>query len=333
MTFRMRAVVVTEYGGKAEIVELPAPEVAPGQILIKIAAAGMNPMDRSIAGGVWESVMAAKFPMILGFDVAGVVEDIGEGTTRFAAGESVMGQLLLPPVGAFGTYAEYVAVSEQATLTRIPSGVDPAVAAAAPTAGMSGLAIVDSLSPLKGKTVLIVGAAGGVGSFVTQLAVNHGAKVIANVRKEGVARMQIYGVAETFDRTGSPLAELVSRSHPEGIDVLIDTANDADGFAALAALIREGGSALTTRYVADVDALAARGVTAINFELPASSELLERVAKALAAKTISAPPIKQMSLVDAPAAFNGEGEPVFDGKSVIVVDAALSLGRGARVRP
>ena len=74
MTFHMRAVVVREYGGRAEIVELPAPEVEPGHILIKIAAAGMNPMDRSIAGGAWKSVMAATFPMILGFDVAGSLE-------------------------------------------------------------------------------------------------------------------------------------------------------------------------------------------------------------------------------------------------------------------
>ena len=98
MTFHMRAVVVREYGGRAEIVELPAPEVEPGHILIKIAAAGMNPMDRSIAGGAWKPVMAATFPMILGFDVAGIVGDIGEGTTRFGVGESVIGQLLLPPV-------------------------------------------------------------------------------------------------------------------------------------------------------------------------------------------------------------------------------------------
>ncbi len=318
MTFRMRAVVVTEYGGKAEIVDVPAPEVAPGRILIKIAAAGMNPMDRSIAGGVWKSVMAATFPMILGFDVAGIVGDIGEGTTRFGVGESIMGQLLLPPVGAFGTYAEYVAVSERATLTRIPSGVDPTVAAAAPTAGMSGLAIIDSLSPLDGKTVLIVGAAGGVGSFVTQLAVNAGAKVIANVRQENIARMQTYGVTEIFD-IAAPLAEIVARSHPDGIDALVDVVNDADEFATLAALVRNGGSALTTRYVADVDALAAKGVAAINFQLPASSELLERVAEALAANTIIPPPIKLISLVHAPAAFDGEGEPLFDGKTVIVV--------------
>jgi NADPH:quinone reductase len=314
----MRAVVVREYGGKAEIVALPAPHVEPGHVLIKIAAAGMNPMDRSIASGVWKSVMAAKFPMILGFDVAGIVVDMGEGTTRFKIGESIMGQLLLPPVGAFGTYAEYVGVSERATLTRIPSGVDPPVAAAAPTAGMSAFGIFDSLSPLDEKTVLIVGAAGGVGSFVTQLAANAGATVVANVRQENVARMQSYGVAEIVD-IGVPLAELVAQSHPDGIDVLIDVANDADEFATLAALVRDGGSALTTRYVADVDALAAHGVTAINFQLAASSELLERVAEALATETITPPPIKLISLVHAPAAFNGEGKPVFDGKTVIVV--------------
>jgi NADPH:quinone reductase-like Zn-dependent oxidoreductase len=184
---------------------------------------------------------------------------------------------------------------------------------------MSGLAIVDSLSPLDGKTVLIVGAAGGVGSFATQFAANAGAKVIANVRQENVARMQTYGVAETVDHTAAPLAELVARPHPDGIDVLIDAANDADDFAALAALVRKGGRALTTRYVADVDALAAKGETAINFQLPASSELLERIAEALAAKTVIPPPIKLVSLVNAPAAFNGESEPVFDGKTVIVM--------------
>src|SRR4029077_16907446 len=98
----MRAVVVREYRGKAEIVELPPPEVEARDVLIKIAAAGMNPMDRSIARGVWKSVMAATFPMILGFDVAGIVGEIGEGTTRFGVGEAIMGQLLLPPLVAFG---------------------------------------------------------------------------------------------------------------------------------------------------------------------------------------------------------------------------------------
>src|SRR5258708_36416607 len=118
----MRAVVVTEYGGRAKAVELPATEVRAGQVLIKVLAAGMNPMDRAIADGAWQSIMPAKFPMILGADVAGTVEDVGEGASRFAVGEAGMGQLLIPPLGPTGTYAEFVAVSESSALTRIPSG-------------------------------------------------------------------------------------------------------------------------------------------------------------------------------------------------------------------
>jgi NADPH2:quinone reductase len=315
----MRAVVVTEYGGRAEAVELPAPEVQAGQVLIKVLAAGMNPMDRALADGAWQSVMPANFPMILGADVAGRVEDVGEGSSRFAVGEAVMGQLLMPPLGSTGTYAEFVAVSERSTLTRTPSGMSAAVAASAPTAGMTGLSIVDALAPLDGKTVLIVGAAGGVGSFATQFAANASAHVIANARADNASRMAAYGAAETISHSAGPLHELVDRKHPDGIDVLVDLANDADEFASLAGLVRNGGVALTTRYVADVDALAANGVTALNFQVPASAELLERVAEALVTGSIVPPPITRISLQQAPAVVAGENGSTFDGKTVIVL--------------
>jgi NADPH:quinone reductase len=316
---RMRAVVVTEYGGKAETVDLPAPEAQAGQVLIKVRAAGMNPVDRAIAEGAWESVMPATFPLVLGVDVAGTVEDVGERQNRFSVGEAVMGQLLTPPLGASGTYAEFVAVSAESTLTRVPPGMSPPVAASAPTAGMTGLAIVDALEPLDKRIVLIVGAAGGVGSFATQFAANAGAHVIANARRENAKRMSAYGAAETIDHhSDGSLYESVAREHPGGIDVLVDLANDADEFARLARLVRTGGTALTTRYVADADALAAAGVTAMNFQVPASVELLERVAHALAVHSIVPPPINRISLQQAPAVFAGENGSLLDGKTVIV---------------
>jgi len=315
----MKAVIVTEYGAKAEAVDLPTPEAGAGQVLIKVLAAGMNPMDRQIAAGGWQSLMPATFPMVLGFDLAGTVETVGDGSNGFSAGDSVMGQLLAPPLGSTGTYAEYVAANADSTLVRIPSGLDSVVAASAPTTGMTGFSIVDTVAPLQGKTVLIVGAAGGVGSFATQLAVGAGALVIANVRAEAAERMRTYGVAETVDHTTAPLHEQVGRTHPNGIDVLVDLASDADGFAQLAEMVRDGGTALTTRYVADTDALAAKGVTAVNYQLPSSKELLERVANALAKDEIVPPPITRISLAEAPAVFNGEKQSVPDGKTVIVL--------------
>ena len=314
----MRAVVVSEYRGTAGAVDLAVPDPQPGQILIRVVAAGMNPVDRALADGAWEAVMPATFPMVLGVDVAGIVEEAGEGTTQFAVGEAVMGQLLVAPLGSSGTYAEFVAVSADATLARIPSGLNAVTAASAPTAGMTGLAMVDAVAPLESKTVLIVGAAGGVGSFVTQFAVNAGAHVIANVRADNASRMTAYGAAETVDHTTGPLREQVARAHPDGIDVLIDLANGADEFAHLAELVRGGGIALTTLYVADADALAAAGVTAINFQVPSSPELLERVAAALATESIVPPPINRISLEQAPAAFAGENGS-FDGKTVIII--------------
>jgi NADPH:quinone reductase-like Zn-dependent oxidoreductase len=184
---------------------------------------------------------------------------------------------------------------------------------------MTGLAIVDALAPLDGKTVLVVGAAGGVGSFATQFAANAGAHLTANARLANAARMSAYGAAETIDHTAGTLRELVARSHPNGIDVLVDLANDADEFANLAGLVRSGGSALTTRYVADADALAANGVNALNFQVPASAELLERVADALVRDSIVPPPINRISLQQAPAVVAGENGSRLDGKTVIVM--------------
>src|ERR1700751_5049962 len=101
----MRAVTVTEYGATPTVAEVPTPEPGPGQILIKLRAAGMNPMDRTLASGVWQP-MPATFPMVLGADGAGVVEQLGEGASRFSLGDDLFGQLLIPPLGSAGPHAE-----------------------------------------------------------------------------------------------------------------------------------------------------------------------------------------------------------------------------------
>jgi len=314
----VRAITVTEYGATPAMAEMPTPEPGQGQVLLKIRAAGMNPMDRMLASGDWRP-MPATFPMVLGADAAGLVEKLGEGTSRFSVGDDLFGQLLIAPLGSAGTYAEYVAVTEDAPLARVPTGLDDVVAAALPTAGGAGLALVELLEPLSDKTVLIVGAGGGVGSFATQFAVKAGGNVIANVRAQDAERMRAYGAIETIDHTEAPLPQAVREAHPDGIDALIDLVSDANGFAALGSLVRPGGTAVTTQYVADEAALGATGITGINFALQASSELFERVAEAVADGRIAAPPITRISLEEVATAVSSAQARPASGKTVITL--------------
>jgi NADPH2:quinone reductase len=312
----MRAIAVNEYGAVPALMEVPDPQPGPGQVLIKVEAAGINPMDRMIADGALQPIGPARFPLVLGVDLVGIVEAVGEGAGRFVPGEELFGQLLIAPWGSAGTYAERVAVSEDQPLARVPQGLDPVVAAALPTAGSTALEIVESLEPLSGKTVVLVGAAGGVGSFATQLAANAGAHLVAVAGADAGDRLRSYGAAEVIDYTAGSVPDALRRAHPDGIDVLIDVASDADGFAALASLVRTGGTALKTRfqYAADIEALASRGVVGVNYELHASSGVLERLANAVASGRIVAPPIARITLDDAPGR---NGRPGPEGKTVI----------------
>ncbi|HEY2140471.1 MAG TPA: NADP-dependent oxidoreductase [Solirubrobacteraceae bacterium] len=312
----MRAITVTEYGATPAIAEMPTPEPGPGQVLLRMRAAGMNPMDRTLASGDWKP-MPATFPMVLGADGAGVVEKLGDGTSMFSVGDDLVYQLLIPPLGSAGTYAEYVAVAEDAPLARVPSGLDDVVAASLPTAGGAALSLVELLEPLTDKTVLIIGAGGGVGSFATQFAVIAGGNVIANVRAPDVERMRAYGATETIDHTTVSIIDTVRQAHPDGVDALVDVVSDAAAFASLASLVRKGGTAVTTRYVADQDALGATGITGVNFALQPSSELFERVAEAVAEGRIVAPPITRISLEEAPAVLSSPQTRPTSGKTVI----------------
>src|SRR4029077_1988805 len=193
----MRAITVSSYGASPSVTELPTPQAGPGQVLIAIQAAGMNPMDVQIANGAWQDRVPATFPMVLGADLAGTVREDGPGAGRFAPGDEGFGQLLIPPLGSAGPYAQYVAVGEQAPLARIPAGLDPVTAAALPTVGVTAMPLAaalgapggknagvvgprgGALGPLAGRMVVIAAAAGGVGPFLTQFAPQAGAHVDA----------------------------------------------------------------------------------------------------------------------------------------------------------
>ncbi len=132
--------------------------------------------------------------------------------------------------------------------------------------------------------------------------------------------MRGYGAKETIDRRAVALPAAVRQAHPDGVDVLIDLVDaDVASFAALASLVRPGGTAMSTNYVADEAALRASGVTGINFALPISSELLERLAEAVVDGRIVTPPITRISLEEVPAALNPAQARPARGKTVIAL--------------
>jgi D-arabinose 1-dehydrogenase-like Zn-dependent alcohol dehydrogenase len=140
------------------------------------------------------------------------------------------------------------------------------------------------------------------------------------VHDDDAERMRAYGATETIDHTKVALHTAVRQAHPDGVDVLIDLVDaDAAGFAALASLVRPGGTAMSANYVADEAALRASGITGINFALPMSSALLDRLARAVVDGRIVTPPITRMSLEEVPAALNSAQARPVGGKTVITL--------------
>ena len=189
----MKAVAVPQFKAIPQVMELPKPQVKPGTILVRVAAAGINPFDWKLVDGILDGKMPHNFPMVLGVDGAGTVEAVGEGVTHFKQGDKIYGQFIHSPIGE-GSYAEYVVVPEKAAISHAPASISLIEAAAMPTAGMTALQLLERLGLKHEQTLLLIGATGGVGSFIVQLANMQGIYVIATVSdEEGAERMKKLG--------------------------------------------------------------------------------------------------------------------------------------------
>jgi NADPH2:quinone reductase len=310
----MRAIAVSEYRADARLVDLDKPSAGPGQVLLKIDAAGMNPMDQAIADGAFSEVFPATFPLIMGVDVVGVVEAVGDGAGAYAIGDRVFGKLLSPPLGASGSYADYAAVPADSSVATVPEKLSNEIAVTLPTPGVTALQLARSLEPAVGKTVAVVGAGGAVGGFLTQLLVASGARVLAVVWPRQADRVRSYGAHEIIDATA--VEDGIHRAAPDGVDVLVDLVSDAEQFSLRADAVRPNGTAVSTRYVGDINALAKKNIIGVNFVVQATATDLQTVAALAAAGELLPPPIRSVRLEDVPNLLNGESE-VFDGKTII----------------
>ena len=221
----MKAVAVRALRGTPELMDLPRPSPGSQEVLVRMVAAGVNPLDWKVVDGFYDGKWPHQFPLILGVDGSGWVESVGAEVKRFRVGDPIFGQFLHPPVGT-GTYAEYTIVPESIGVSKFPTTIGPTRAAALPTAGMTALSALERLGLSRDSTLLVVGASGGVGSFATSLASARGIRVTAVVRTGSADRVRSLGAQEVLTSSPEiPKAE-IRAAHPTGFDALFDVVTD-----------------------------------------------------------------------------------------------------------
>lgn len=213
----MRAVRFTEYGGTdvLQVVQVDTPTPGDGEVLVRVVVAGTNPGEAAIRAGRIRQMFPASFPEGEGSDLAGVVEAVGAGVTALAVGDAVIAL----SDGRNGQ-AEFAVVPADNVVPK-PDALDWEVAGSIGVAGLTALAMIAVVRPAASDTVVVAGAAGGVGCFATQLAVRTGARVIAIASEPNHERLRVWGALPLA--YGEGLEDAVVALAPDGVDGLLDT--------------------------------------------------------------------------------------------------------------
>ncbi|CAN7703194.1 NADP-dependent oxidoreductase [Variovorax paradoxus] len=195
-TTTQRAVLIRAYGGAAaaEVAEIARPAAGPGQVMVRVRAAGVNGIDWKVREGFVREAFPLQLPAVLGIELAGTVEALGPGASRFRVGDRVMG-----PLGGLGAYADVVAVAE-ANLVRTPQGLDEVHAAGVPVAAVAAWQSLHHAGPITaGQRILIHGAAGGLGGYAVQYAKRAGAEVFATASTAHLEYVRSLGADHVID--------------------------------------------------------------------------------------------------------------------------------------
>ena len=216
----MRAIAYTRFGGPdvLELVELPTPKVGPDSVLIRVRATAVNPVDWKVREGYLDGLMDSVFPIVPGWDVSGVVEQVGLDTPEFSVGDEVVGYVRKDVLHG-GTTAELVSAPVR-TLARKPVSLSWEEAAALPLAGLTAYQALRRLVVGEGDTVLVHNASGGVGGFAVQIARVLGARVIGTASAGRHEYVRSLG-GEPVEY-GDGMVAAVRALVPDGVDVVLD---------------------------------------------------------------------------------------------------------------
>jgi NADPH:quinone reductase-like Zn-dependent oxidoreductase len=212
----MKAIRIHEYGGVETLryEDAPVPEPKAGELLVRVKAAAVNPVDVQVREGRLKELLGHELPLVLGWDASGVVEAVGEGVSKFEVGDAVFAR---PWTARQGTYAEYAVIHESEAAFK-PQSLDHNRAAAVPLAALTAWqALFDAGKLAEGQTVLIHGAAGGVGHFAVQFAKHAGARVLATASARNQEFVSLLGADAVIDYGAARFEEAA-----DGVDVVLD---------------------------------------------------------------------------------------------------------------
>jgi NADPH:quinone reductase-like Zn-dependent oxidoreductase len=274
-----RAVRFDDYGGVdvLDVVEVEDPVPGPGQLLIRVKAAGINPGEAKIRQGLLHERWPATFPSGQGSDLAGVVEAVGAGADGFSAGDEVIGF-----TDNRASHAELVVIDAE-NATRRPARVPWEVAGALFVAGATAWAAVRAVDLSAGDTVVVSGAAGGVGSLAVQLARRAGATVVGLASEHNHEWLRRHGVIPVT--YGDGVADRVRAAAPGGVDAFIDTVGS--GYVELALQLGVAADRIDT--IADFAAVATHGVKAEGNAAGASAHTMAELAALVEEGTLDVP--------------------------------------------
>ncbi|MFF9348386.1 NADP-dependent oxidoreductase [Streptomyces sp. NPDC014734] len=303
-----RAVQFTEYGGPEvlHVVDREVPRPGRGEVLIGVRAAGVNPLDWQLRSGAVAAMMPVTFPSVPGGDVAGVVVAVGEDVTDFGAGDEVFGSI------GSGGYAEF-ALAPAARLAHRPGNVPWEIAAGLPVAVNTVYQALGDLGVAAGETLVVDGAAGGVGSVAVQIAKHLGATVIGTASARNHAYLRALGAEPVT--YGEGLAERIRAVAPNGVDAAFDAA----GKGSLPDLVEVTGGPERVVTIADHGA-AAHAVRFVFAGTDTVRERLEQAAALVVAGGLTLSVARTYPLAEAAEAHRlSEGGHV-RGKLVVVPD-------------
>ncbi len=315
----MRALHVPAPGAQPEIGEVPTPSATEGTVLVRVKAAGLNPVDNAFASGAMAGTIPHEYPPVLGRDAAGVVEAVGDGVEGINVGDQVFGHVLMAPPIRAGTIAEYAVLPAAAVVSK-PANLDFVTAAAIPLAGAAAAQAVEAVDPQPGQTVLVSGAGGGVGSFAVQLLAARGVTVIGAGTADDTDRLRNLGAATVIDRTTGDVAEQVRAAYPDGVDALVNVAG-FDPSAVPIGAVRNGGKLSTTTVAPDEQTSAAANVTTTTIMATPVREVVGPLAEQAAAGTLKVSVAEVLPFEKAAAGLAALAAGKADGKLVVDVEA------------